>query len=532
MHHQAVFHSLTLADEWETFGGSQQHLPAASHLLGEEETFSLSAEGTISDVLQLTWNELRQHIGEEKAEGLLESLIDLAQSDFLLSQTAPRPARKDIRHILEKRWAECSLASLGLSYQTNAVLAEARLGTFGEMLQLVDRSTNVLMYDFPAFKEVWEKLVDLELRQGAALSEWERRVASTECHISLDHLVTQMYTYCGKSWWGILTRRYGIDSGEETGQKINQSNITYSTLETIGKERHLSRERVRQIEQKSLKALRTAEGKEWSGLAKTLAFWMQNAGGVMSVEHAVSEVTRRFPAQQVNPRGVCWLLLEISDEIAPIIEGEIYCLRLSHREAVKPMIERAKHMAQWIEWEHSEEEFLQQIQTAFAAENRVYDLAFVRACVRASGCLKKTEIHRNLPSLISEVLYYFNRPAHFTEIAQWLVSKHRVEYVSEKMIYNCLLTHHDLFVTSGAGVYELPSKSQKLELHDCYEKTIGDIAEIFLLRKNQPMDFAEIAAFVRNYKPCQQSLLWLYLSQDQRFHYFGEDRYGLRYWCR
>ena len=531
-----VWMPFTFRDDWDVFsnGDTAPTLPVTLLALSSEltEALSIAQCEQITELLDWTWERAQQELGENAAEEISDALITFVQivrNNRDAGMLSPSLSSENRQKTLEARWTHCLLGGCGFQKRTRTLLAAAEIMTMGQLLCVLDPLCSALCFDFPAFEDIWNRLVALGLRQGDALSVWDHLVKPERCEIRLEAVAAEIHRALSEKQWKVLDLRYGLqlNAKDDVGERLRH------TLEEISRLSYITRERARQIELAALKKLEVPGPTSWHSLAATLCTFMDLAGGVMSVKDAARVLTAHIPAIGIHPEALCDLLFEISDEFIPIHRHSIYC-RSSFPASDYPLvINRTAKMVKSSIVALSTEEMSRHVHDLLTTEDHPVEFAVVAACIRADGRFTADLQRKDLNFHLVQILRQIGYPTHFTEIAAKLnASGWRPNLTTEKSVATRLAGERDLFVYVAAGTYGLAEwGSEDKRVFDRGKNgQIKDIIEEFLTERDAPAHISEIVAFVLSRKRCQDFSVLQRLSNDDRFHAFERGKYGLRKW--
>lgn len=351
------------------------------------------------------------------------------------------------------------------------------------------------------------------------LGLFEKRSKSKE-GISLDpeEVVREIFACtCLKKerYKNVLAKRYGLFGNEK------------ETLETIGKELGITRERVRQIESTAIKRLKNPRcGKDHTKKisAAVIRFLDQN-GGFASQE----KLLKKF-AGSVEKKNAFGLLLQLNKKIQFIKENSF------HTNVWVSNDELGKHAKQIIEKAHEylkkrgsvihENELLKELESEIAKGILILNMlesAKNIAKVKDEnvwGLRDWGDVNpRSIKDRVYVILKRDKNPMHFSEIAKKINSAfEEVRKVTEQAVHNELIKD-DRFVLIGRGIYALSEWG--------YQKGIVEevISEI-LKEAGKPLHKNEIVERVLGKRMVKEATIVLNL-QKERFKRVGKATYAL-----
>ena len=577
-----VFSPVTLLDEWNLFSHNADstfpipHLPLSAEMFCDLEAWGVC---DTESLLEWTLEEAEERLGEQSAEALNTAVVRLAMERRLENgarKHANAPTFENTfqskRQRLEARWANTPVLKCGFAPQTVLLLQAAQLKCLGDVLNALEPLHPALCYDLPAFCNVWNRLTALELRQGDAQVEWERQLSNAEGGATLDNVLENMQQLCNARQWAVIKTRFQLEDGEEdnhggdseehsgTGESnaaeddalpdIADDNApdemdeegggtrgrktrSYYTLEEVAIALHITRERVRQIEITACATLQRQTTGAMAGIAHTLAYFMEQAGGLATVADIAQELTTYFPSGSANAAGICHLLMEVYSDFAAIHRGSLYRLAKVPFKDYTRVLTAASGVCKTAITNLQGEPLVAAAQECLRADGVLVSDTFVAACLRTDERFSSELTRRDLTFLLMEVLRRIGKPAHFTEITQKLNELGWRPYESGEKSVGCRLnSYRDLFVYVGPGTYGLVEWGlEDKRVFDRFKNGyIGDIIEEYLLERDTPATVAEVTAYVLSRKRCQELSIYQRLTSDHRFHTCDNGKYGLKKW--
>lgn len=287
------------------------------------------------------------------------------------------------------------------------------------------------------------------------LPEAETDEAQRPAVIALDAQLDAWFADLNANQRQVLEWRYGLTDGQDL------------TLEQIGRQLNLTRERVRQIEQKALQFLQRQ-----AGLASICALMAElradvvAEGGVMSearLGNALADITE---VGHTNPHGAVRLLLQTSDKLIRVNGTDAWCLP-QLREMVPLIGLQVIDILTRALAPLSIDELVQrcmQIQGRHDQPGYLYD-KFILGCVRVND--KLVERHDGNIGLATwkrhwrdDIIFALRRmgePAHYTAITKTInASLEDGQHVTARAVHAHLMQHRDIFVCVGdRGTYGL-----------------------------------------------------------------------------
>ncbi len=324
----------TLRDEWRIFSGQDDcgHDTSLSHLLHDPDLigqFSAAKVEYLHDVLDWTLEETEDLLGQDQAEAFLHAMLVFAVEHretktrdlvTIVSTFEERAA------LLSQRWGDVTTERLGLSEHNTRILTKAGLFKLSDILAALQPLHNVLYLNLPLFCQVWERLVDLDLRQGNALAERARVIKESAIESPLAGIVEELQEICGDRPWQVLSARFRFNEndGAYTADGTRRS---LRTLDEVGNIVDLSRERVRQLESIALKKLNMArrchpQARLFS-VEQTIVLLTHQAGGVLSVTQCGRLLMNQVDLANIASEDLCHLVFELSSAFSIVERGAI-----------------------------------------------------------------------------------------------------------------------------------------------------------------------------------------------------------------
>ena len=320
----------------------------------------------------------------------------------------------------------------------------------------------------------------------------------------------------------IVSRRYGITSA------------TPETLESIGKEYGITRERVRQIQSQARRALREHVN-ELEPVARVFADIFEGHGGVLAEVHVVQLVNERF--KQEYPATITSFYLDILPPYEYVSRDPFFGPHWRHPELVQPHVKTVVETAESVLSSHnhpiSEEQLLGSMVTALhEAAHRVPE-AHIRAQLTASKRIAKTAFGewglidwsetnpRGVGDKAYAVMRRHGKPEHFTKITT-LINEANFDHkkANPQTVHNELIKDQR-FVLVGRGLYGLAEWGY-------IPGTVADVIASLLSKAGKPLSRDEVIERVMEQRQVKKNTILLGLQNHNRFQRTPEDRYTLR----
>lgn len=323
----------------------------------------------------------------------------------------------------------------------------------------------------------------------------------------------------------ILSLRYGLSENKQ------------HTLEAIGKKLNLTRERVRQVEKDSMKALNQAEtahavGKAMDVVRKTIS----DHGGIFEqaalVDHLL--IANNIPSQ-VNS---LLFLLELSDLFIQLRENEDFHLSWHvadfHLERFTSFHGHVREIlnshGQPLDFENLHARFKgiphyrehEQYYTPKVIENLLRVAKSVKANPFGEYGLKDWRViqPKDVGDKAYLVLKHQKQPLHYTKITE-LINQHdfdsRTAY--KETVHNELIMD-ERFVLVGRGIYALTEWGYKKGL-------VADVIKDILANAPEPMDRNKLVEEVLKQRVVRRNTILVGLANRQLFRKVGRSKYTL-----
>lgn len=324
----------------------------------------------------------------------------------------------------------------------------------------------------------------------------------------------------------VLKRRYGLNGAAK------------ETLEAIGASYHVTRERVRQIENLAVKKIKTAP--QFSGLMKpvehVIATVLEEHGGLMQADHLLDEL---FPLQRTrsNDQAMNFLLSDLIDHrvsrIGPdqnfkkswrlktvdldFSQAAITMILRCIRAADKPLdlvqlydrIKQDEFYKQRVD-HLSESVILALLETSTQVARNPFD----EYGLGEWGSI----VPKRMNDKIYLVLKKVGQPMHFVDIARKITEIFKKEAYPPTVHNELILNQH--YVLVGRGIYALREWG--------YEKgVVADVIVQLLQQRGQPVSREEIVAAVLKQRIVKKNTIHLALTNRAMFTKLPDGRYTL-----
>lgn len=317
----------------------------------------------------------------------------------------------------------------------------------------------------------------------------------------------------------IITRRFGLNDGVK------------ATLESIGKEYGITRERVRQIEAQAKKVLATRLGVLKPAMEQ-LEQLFRAEGGILVKERLVDLVHERI-AKDLAPTTIHFYL-ELVPPFEFVTTDVLFAAHWRLPEAVgaeaaevvragEAVLHKAKHPL-------AEVELLSAMQGLLkTSPNPVQTLAWLQAAraIRRNpfgewGIVGWPETTpRGVGDKAYAVLRRHGQPEHFRKIAELINEAHFDHKIANAQTVHNELIKDDRFVLVGRGLYGLTEWGYT-------PGTVADVLEAVLQKAAAPLTRDELVERVLAQRLVKKNTILLSLQDQSRFVKNDRNRYTLR----
>lgn len=317
----------------------------------------------------------------------------------------------------------------------------------------------------------------------------------------------------------IMLRRFGLQDGVK------------ATLESIGKEYGITRERVRQIESQAKKALATRLAVLKPAMEQ-LERLFRAEGGILSKERLV-ELAQKKIDKDIYPATVHFYL-ELVPPYEFVATDAHFAPHWRHPEAVTPeaaevvrageaVLHKTKHPL-------AEVELLAALRPLLKSTSLV---AHILAWLNAARHLRKNPFGewgivgwaettpRGVGDKAYAVLRRHTKPEHFRKIAELINETHFDHKIANAQTVHNELIKDDRFVLVGRGLYGLTEWGY-------IPGTVADVLEAILGKAEEPLSRDELVERVLAQRLVKKNTILLSLQDQSRFVKNTENRYTLR----
>ncbi len=322
----------------------------------------------------------------------------------------------------------------------------------------------------------------------------------------------------------ILSKRFGL------------LGFSAKTLEAIGKEHNLTRERVRQIEKESIKFLRTKmNDQQLNEAIKMLTHIIADTGKIIREIELIKVLTSE--ATEEERRSILFLL-HVAEELLEIKESEMlhsaWASITYNHEFFKNVIETAKQILKKESHPVSELELIEKLkQTQFYKDN---ELELNDKVIKNYINLSK-EIERNpfneyglnawneiRPKDVGDKAYivmkHHNKPEHYTAITELINKNGFDKRVAHKETVHNELIKDSRFVLVGRGIYALTEWG--------YQKgVVADVIVEILKQAKNSLSREQIIDEVMKRRFVKKNTVLVALSNKKLFAKVAKNKYDL-----
>jgi len=300
-----------------------------------------------------------------------------------------------------------------------------------------------------------------------------------------------------------------------------------ATLEKIGRELGVTRERVRQIEKSALRKLSKIEDPSTSKVNKLIEELLEALGGIATVEGLIKGLKEKVGDLDISDIQALKVFIKAHPELKDLRQN------INFKAGVLSSgfdLKKGEEILERIKKEIQEKGLPQKIDKLFGD----MDECVVRGVIKASHALGlnfKNEVGLSSwasikPKKIRDKVYYIlqkeGTPLHFRKIAQLIEGSElgRGKKVFERTVHNELI-NDDRFVLIGRGIYALKEWGYK-------QGTVADVIENILKEVSRPMTTVEITEAVGKQRDVKKSTIFVNLQNKNRFMKTDKATYALK----
>jgi DNA-directed RNA polymerase delta subunit len=339
--------------------------------------------------------------------------------------------------------------------------------------------------------------------------------AKSKAHFSFFLALEKLFSEISERPKGIIEERYGLKNKEP------------KTLEEIGREYKITRERVRQIIKENLKKLKKKKDNFLEEARSQLQFTIKEKNGIIKEDELLSE------SLEMKEKGALKFFLELFDDIIQQeITGELeksWALENFSISEWRKVKNEAKEILKKIQKPLSKEDLLKEISKDSGLDieqKKLFDYLKVSTEIKKGnfekwGLANWDEISpKGTREKIYLVLKETGKPLHFREIAS-LVDKYKL---NKKKTTHPQTVHNELirdkrFVLVGRGIYALSQWGYK-------QGTVKEVIEDILKKNNHPMEREEIMGKILSVRKVKKSTVLINLNNF--FQKVGKGQYSIK----
>lgn len=320
----------------------------------------------------------------------------------------------------------------------------------------------------------------------------------------------------------ILSARFGLNG------------LEIKTLEVIGKEQNLTRERVRQIEKNLLKQLQS--------IHSTLSHYLQTRdlilhvfhehGGIVSKDALFDYLKFKNPSDINGVIFFLHLLPEVTSKNADSHSHEAWHLASFNLEWLYKLYSHVKQMLTVKSAPQPEDAFIAEVVATFSGWTATHDPKIIPHLISLSkdikrnafleyGLLEWPEIQpKDVGDKAYLVMKHHKKPEHYSVITQ-LINKYKFDAreAFKETVHNELIKDKR-FILVGRGIYALAEWGYK-------PGVVADVITEVLKEKQKPMSREEIVDAVLAKRLVKKNTILVGLSNKKLFKKVGKNLYTL-----
>jgi len=330
----------------------------------------------------------------------------------------------------------------------------------------------------------------------------------------------------------ILRRRYALIEAEVSKRE---------TLEAIGKHYNLTRERIRQIENRAIKKLKNREDftSVVNPFTTVINQILEEYGGVMEESFLLDKLIELSPTDasdikktNLEKQAILFLLHKLIDEVERITSSNHFmpgwCAKNTDLDNFKKILDSLHSFIESHGNPIDKEKLLKAFRESSQevrdiAENVILSALEISAKTKANPFNEwgmsewKTITPKRMGDKILLVLGKHGEPLHFTEIAE-LINKQKFDKkkAHPATVHNELIMRPE-FVLVGRGIYALKDWGYKPGL-------VNDVISQ-ILRENGPMTRDDIVEELMDQRMVKRGTVILALSDKSKFKKLEDGRY-------
>lgn len=346
----------------------------------------------------------------------------------------------------------------------------------------------------------------------------------TPSKIDLQDILQDVFTVLTEKERQIITQRFSLD------------NKPRRTLEEIGKEFNVTRERIRQIEKIALGKLhRTASNTKLREINALAESFLKQAGGALTEKDLISQILNEIGSEAKVDGYIIRLALQIDNELKRIKHSDTmrdgWRLKNVSMENVNMAINHAISLLKKKKDVLSEARLTNDTLAFFTRKGIQVSPNFVKNCFTLHKDLKKVDNgwglmnwrHINPRSIRDKALIILQeekKPLHFVTLANKIIdAEFNKKIVTVQAVHNELIRYDD-FVLVGRGIYALREWGYS-------DGTVADVIEELLAEAKGPMTKQEIIDGVLSRRKVKLGTISLNLQKNDHFVRVGRAVYQL-----
>lgn len=347
---------------------------------------------------------------------------------------------------------------------------------------------------------------------------------SQKSQLNLTSIIEDLFLVLTNKEKHVIIKRYSLN------------NQPKQTLEKIGKEFNVTRERIRQIEKIALNKLRrTIDNTQLKVINEFAKQALNIHGSLLKEELLITEIISNLQETSALDRYIVSLAMHVDTEIKKSDKSNDlyeYCyIGDDKSELINEVLSFCHTFLEKNKDVIKQEELAETIYEDFLSRQKQIDKVLIKSVLEIDKQLKFTKNgigliswrHINPKSIRDKayiVLKDLQKPLHFIEIAN------RISEIGfDKKVVTTQAVHNELirceyFVLVGRGLYALKEWGYK-------EGTVADVIEM-LLKKKSPLTKKQIIKGVLKQRKVKKGTISLNLQKNPKFIRVGRAVYALK----
>lgn len=447
-------------------------------------------------------------------------------------------ARKETSSLIELKATldQTPISQLGLSNRAIGRLLSANITSVGQLVDCTEvELLSIWHMGQKTAQEILNKLrvylsqipwrdghIALEPSPPSNESQYEREKTQAELPLSVSGAIEKLLSTLTVRQAKVLRLRYGLEDGQ------------VRTLEDVGREFDVTRERVRQIQAKVLNRLRHPSRKKYLDVISSLVeMILKEAGGILRENDVHCRLAEAVCTGDFHPAGIARFIFQLSPKFLEI-EDEVWALADAPLKHIPTVIE---HAIRLLERHKARMRFnalvseIKRVPTVVEAVPALNTL-FVEACIKArpeievtsDGWCSLTKWRASYLDEVVETLRVEGKPLHYSAITKRVNELLRDKQVAEHNIHALLQREKSVFVWVESGTYGLLEWGLKRAPY--FLKLIEDA----LRKAGKPLTSREVMTCVSKVRACKESTILMYLTLNERFVRLESGEFALREW--